>query len=417
MNKRTMSWRVVLMTACMITGNLIGAGILGLPINTGLAGFIPSLIAMIAGGGMMYFTALILADQVQLNREQVSFDYPSLYQKYFGNIGKWVAVAANVIILYGLLTAYFTGGAKVLSSLVGLNTNNMPLFLCFAGSLIAITCINLKFIQKLNTVFIIFLAAAFGILTVIGTSHIEPVKLSYQDWRFLPATLPIIVTAFHFHNIIPVVVAELNYDVHAFKRSVMLGMLLAFVMNMVWIAVGIGVLPLTGENSILQAYQSNIPATVPMGIQLNSVVFTLVASLFAIVAICTSFLANGVGLMNFIKDLLLGSKLPTPRPLVVLLTFAPPLLTAIFYPDIFLKALNVVGGIGIITLFGILPAGITLMNKSVSKGIKIVAVVTLIFAGSVLVVEVMQEVGMLQLQPNVEYNQVDFDTTPPQPRN
>ena len=50
MNKRKMSWQIVLTTACMITGNLIGAGILGLPINTGLAGFIPSLIAMIAGG-------------------------------------------------------------------------------------------------------------------------------------------------------------------------------------------------------------------------------------------------------------------------------------------------------------------------------------------------------------------------------
>ena len=365
----------------------------------------------------MFFTALILGNQVQLNRDQASFDYPSLYQKYFGNVGKWIAVAANVIILYGLLTAYFTGGAKVLSSMMGVSSNNVPLFLCFADFLIVITCINLQFIQKLNTVFIIFLAAAFGILTVIRSSHIEPVKLSYQDWNFLPATLPIIVTAFHFHNIIPVVVAELKYDAAAFKRSVMLGMLLAFVMNMVWVAVGIGVLPLTGKNSILQSYQSNIPATVPMGIELNSVVFTLVASLFARVAICTSFLANGVGLMNFIKDLLLGSKLPTPRPLVVFLTFAPPLLTAIFYPDIFPTALNVVGGIGIITLFGILPAGITLMNKSLSKGIKIVAALTLLFAGSVLVVEVMQEIGMLQLQPHVEYHQVDFSTTPPQPRN
>lgn len=417
MSKSKTNWQIVLITACMITGNLIGAGILGLPINTGLAGFFPSLIAMVAGGAMMFFTALILGNQVQLNREQASFDYPSLYQKYFGNIGKWVAVAANIVILYGLLTAYFTGGAKVLSSMVGINDENLPLFLCFAGFLIVITCINLKFIQKLNTVFIIFLGAAFAILTFIGSSHVKPVQLSYQDWDFLPATLPIIVTAFHFHNIIPVVVAELQYDVAAFKRSVMLGMLLAFVMNMTWVAVGIGVLPLTGENSILQSYQSNLPATVPMGIQLNSVVFTLVASLFAIVAICTSFLANGVGLMNFIKDLLLGSKLPTPRPLVVFLTFAPPLFTAIFYPDIFLKALNVVGGIGIITLFGILPAGITLMNKSLGKGIKIAAAVTLLFAGSVLVVEVMQEVGMLQLQPHVEYHQVDFDTTPPQPRN
>ena len=403
-----MSWKVVLTTACMITGNLIGAGILGLPINTGLAGLIPSLVAMICGGGMMYFTALLLGNQVLFHKDQESFDYPSLYREYFGSIGKWVAVAANVVILYGLLTAYFTGGAGVLSSLFGGSQNNTPVFLCFAFFLIFITCINVQFIQKLNTIFILFLAGAFTILTFIGSGHMVPARLGYQDWSFLPATLPIIVTAFHFHNIIPLLISELDYDMTIFKRSVMVGMLLAFVMNMAWVAVGIGVLPLTGDHSILAAYQTNLPATVPMGAQLNSVVFTVVASLFAIVAICTSFLANGLGLMNFIKDLLLSSKLPSPKVLLVVLTFAPPLLTALFYPDIFLKALNVVGGVGIITLFGILPTSIVLKNNSYAKITRVLAAVTLVFALSVLVVEIMQEAGMLQLQPQVEYHQVDF---------
>ncbi|MGE4401689.1 MAG: aromatic amino acid transport family protein [Desulfobulbus sp.] len=404
-----MNWQIVLTTACMITGNLIGAGILGLPINTGLAGLIPSLVAMLAGGGMMYFSALVLGDQVFLNKEQSTFDFPSLYQKYFGNIGKWIAIVANVIILYGLLTAYFTGGAKVLGSLVGTGEGNMPLFFLFAGVLIVITCINLQFIQKLNIFFILFLAAAFAVLAVIGGSHIVPARLGYYDWSFLPATLPIIVTAFHFHNIIPVLVEELRYDLPTFRRSVMLGMLLAFIMNMVWIMVGIGVLPLSGENSILQAYQSNIPATVPMGKQLHSMTFTLTASLFAIIAICTSFLANGVGLMNFIRDLLKSSRLPTWRIFIMALAFAPPLCTATFYPDIFLNALNVVGGIGIITLFGILPASIVFMNRSAAKWRRIIAAVVLLFALAVLVVEVLQETGLLQLQPQVEYYQVDFE--------
>lgn len=407
-----MNWRIVFTTACMITGNLIGAGILGLPINTGLAGFIPSLIAMVAGGGMMCFTAFVLGNQVLLNRKQSSFDYPSLYQQYFGNIGKWIAVAANVIILYGLLTAYLTGGAKILASFTGGTGENVGTFFIFAGFLVFITCINLKFIQKLNTLFILFLATAFTVLTISASGHVEPANLNYRDWAFLPASLPIIVTAFHFHNIIPVIISDIKFDMNIFKRSVALGMLLAFMMNMIWVAVGIGVLPLTGENSILEAYQSNIPATIPMGVQLNSAIFTLFASLFAIVAICTSFLANGVGLMNFIKDLLEGSKLPSTRPAVLTLTFIPPVFTAFFYPDIFLKALNVVGGIGIITLFGILPSAITLLNKSVSKMMRVIAVVVLLFAGSVLIIEVMQEVGMLQLKPHVEYHQIDFNGTP-----
>ena len=44
-----------------------------------------------------------------------TFDYPSLYEN-LGKAGKWVAIAANLIILYGLLTAYFTGGAAIAAS-------------------------------------------------------------------------------------------------------------------------------------------------------------------------------------------------------------------------------------------------------------------------------------------------------------
>jgi len=47
----------IIATAALIAGNLIGAGILGLPINTGLAGLLPSMAAMAAGGAMMYLTA------------------------------------------------------------------------------------------------------------------------------------------------------------------------------------------------------------------------------------------------------------------------------------------------------------------------------------------------------------------------
>ena len=84
-------------------------------------------------------------------------------------------------------------------------------------------------------------------------------------------------------------------------------MIIAFLMNGLWVTTAIGVLPLTGENSILASWETNLPATVPMAAQLHNGLFTLFASLFAIIAICTSFLANGLGLQNFIRDLLANS--------------------------------------------------------------------------------------------------------------
>lgn len=393
--------------AALIAGNLVGAGILGLPINTGLAGLWPSLLAMVCGAALMYLTAVILGDQAAQSRSE-TFDYPSLYETFLGPVGKWAAIAANMIILYGLLTAYFTGGAKIVASLVGMEDQQTLITLMFAATLIVLTCINLSLIQRLNTLLVLILAGSFAALVGMGVGHIQPQRMNYIDWAFLPATLPIIVTAFHFHNIIPTVSADLKWDMTVFRKAVLCGMLLAFVMNGLWVLVGIGVIPLSGENSILAAWETNTPATVPMGVLIPGVLFTLCASFFSLVAICTSFLANGLGLLSFNRDLLVNTFRLNNRFFVVTLTFLPPLLTALVYPDIFLKALDIVGGVGIVVLFGILPTLIVVMDRRRPTLLRLACLAGLLFAVSILGLELLQEAGMLQFSPWVEYHAVDF---------
>lgn len=397
----------IIATAALIAGNLIGAGILGLPINTGLAGLLPSMAAMLAGGAMMYLTAIILGDEAARSRN-ATFDYPSLYETYLGRFGKWIAIAANMIILYGLLTAYFTGGEKIVASLIGWESRPLLLMLLFSAPLIVLSCINLSFLQRINTLLMLLLVLSFAVLVLMGSGHLQIKRMVYMDWLFLPLTLPIIVTSFHFHNIIPTVSADLNWDMTLFRKSVFWGMLLALVMNCLWVFIGIGVIPLTGENSILESFHTNTPATVPMAIQIRSGLFTLSASIFALVAICTSFLANALGLQNFIRDLLANVFRIENRPLVITLTFVPPLLTALIYPDIFLKALDIVGGVGIVVLFGILPTLIVLMDRARSPKLRLVCLAAFLFALIILAMEIMQEANLLQLKPWVEYHSIDF---------
>ena len=66
----------------------------------------------------MYFTAMVLAGEANATKQE-NFNYPSLYHKYLGSTGKWVAVLANLIILYGLLTAYLTGGTTIITNIAG----------------------------------------------------------------------------------------------------------------------------------------------------------------------------------------------------------------------------------------------------------------------------------------------------------
>ena len=99
----------VLSVGVLITGNLVGAGILALPINTGLSGFGIAIVLMLVFWALMLATAHILANRV-LATKQESFDLPSLFGESLGSAGRWVATAANLLILYGLLVAYLSGG-------------------------------------------------------------------------------------------------------------------------------------------------------------------------------------------------------------------------------------------------------------------------------------------------------------------
>ncbi len=208
----------IIAAAALIAGNLVGAGILGLPINTGLAGLSPSILAMLAGGALMYLTATILGD-LAINSRSETFDYPSLYEAFLGKIGKWIAIAANMIILYGLLTAYFTGGSKIVANLGGWESQPTLVMLLFSIPLIVLTCVNLSLIEKLNTLLVLLMMGAFAVLVLMGAGQIQVSRMGYADWAFLPATLPIIVTAFHFHNIIPTVSASLNWERSHFRRA------------------------------------------------------------------------------------------------------------------------------------------------------------------------------------------------------
>ena len=357
----------IVMIALLVTGNLIGAGILALPIQTGGAGIFFSCMAMLVFCGAMYFSALVLAREAA-ERKQDNFNYPSLYGHYLGPTGKWLATGANLLILYGLLTAYIGGGSAIIVSAIspegGSNQLlNIAVTLALFFSLSAFTAAGTGFVARYNQVLMLFLGLSFAALVFMGAGNVEIKRMLFHDIHFLPVAIPVILTAFHFHNIIPTICRDMEWDIKAISRAMLLGMVIGFSMNLIWVGVGIGVLPLTiGSNSIIAAFQQGLPATVPLGRVLANPLFSAVAIAFSLTAICTSYGANGIGLMDFNRDIL-GT---TSKSKVLAATFLPPLLIALLFPTVFLKAIGVVGGVGIALLFGILPSVIYFMkNKNV----------------------------------------------------
>lgn len=374
------------MIALLVTGNLIGAGILALPMQTGGAGLLYSFLAMVIFCGAMYFSAIVLAKEA-VERKEDNFNYPSLYGRYLGPFGKWLATIANLLILYGLLTAYIGGGATIIVSTISTQagsgqTLTIAVTLILFVALSAFTAAGTGFVARYNQLLMLFLAISFATLVVMGAGHVELQKMIFHDLRFLPVAVPVILTAFHFHNIIPTICKDMEWDLSAISRAMLLGMGIGFIMNLVWVSVGIGVLPLTlGSNSILSGFQQGLPATVPLGKALANPLFSSVAIAFSLTAICTSYAANGIGLMDFNRDLLGGGG----KLKIIAATFLPPLTIALLFPTVFLKAIGVVGGVGIALLFGVLPAVIFFLKNKTFIARLLALAIGLLFTAALLI--------------------------------
>jgi len=108
--------------------------------------------------------------------------------------------------------------------------------------------------------------------------------------------------------------------------------------------------------------------------------------------------------MGFFRDMISSYGKKSNRFIEVGLTFGPPLIVALVYPNLFLKALDLVGGTGILLVFGFLPSLMVIKSKR-KQAIwqRLGGYVLLCIFGLLILLELSQELGWLQIHPNVEY--------------
>lgn len=391
------------MVTCFITGNLIGAGILGLPIKTGPAGLLPSLVGTFAISCAMFLTAFILGKEAVRTHQEV-FHYPSMYRQYFGPCGQWIATLANLIILYGSLVVYITGATAIIVRFTNIHISRELVILLFFLPVTAITIANPRALLKCNALFVGLLLLSFIAIVLMGERYVVPQRFQHVDWAMLPAALPIIVMAANFHNIIPTVCKHLDWNFKRVFLAISIGTLIGFIMNSLWIQVGIGVLPLSGNNGITNALSNNLPATVPLAQAIKIRLFYPLSLFFALMAIITSYLSFGNTTMDFIDDITVNFIKLKDRRLTMALSFMPPLVIALIYPNIFLSALDFVGGIGVVMLFGIFPCiiGLKQEGRFLFRRLLFILPVFILFV-SILLFKAQQVAGLSRFKPGVEY--------------
>lgn len=283
----------------------------------------------------------------------------TMADKTLGVLGKVISWSAYLLLLYCLTAAYIAGSTPIFTSFVQEITGyQIPRVLAPFPMLIffgIFVYLGTRSVDLINRFFMIGLILAYILLVIFLPSHVQLSYLSHMDLRALALGLPVVITSFGFHVIIPSLTTYMNHNRKKLTLTIIIGSTLPLIVYVLWEFLILGTVPLTGENSLVSAWQEGASATVPLMRILKNPLIGLGAHLFAFCAIITSFLGVSLSLSDFLTDGLKIKKTGGGRLIACLLTFIPPLIFVLVYQHGFILALQY-AAIFVAILLGILPA-------------------------------------------------------------
>jgi tyrosine-specific transport protein len=338
----------------LVAGTSIGAGMLGLPVITGPVGFFPSLVVLFLCWAFMAATGFLFAELAVWMKGEVNI--LTMAKKTLGEKGRWFAWVLYLFLFYSLLVAYLVGGSGLLADLLPIKASVTSMVVLFTVVYVTTISLGRKIVDPLNRVCLGILIAAYFGFVAIGASWIKKSLLLEQNWNLAWTALPIAFTSFGYQGIIPTLAHWLDYDTRRIRLSILCGTLLTLFVYIVWQGLILGIIPVDGPHGLTEALQQGHNAIHPLQFVTNSELVWTFGRIFAFFAISTSFLGVGTGLVDFWADgLKMDKKVFASKICLLVLAFLPPFLIALFYPNIFLEALNYAGGFGSALLLGALP--------------------------------------------------------------
>ncbi|ARB93638.1 amino acid permease [Legionella longbeachae] len=343
----------------LIVGTSIGGGMLALPVANAATGFWQSSIFLFLCWVFMTLGAFfILEANLYLPRGK---HMVSMAQATLGNYGLLLAWVSYLFLLYTLLSAYISGGADVLNSLlfkVGLHLQDWQasfLFTLFFG---LVVYGGIYYVDYVNRGLMFGKLAVYFLLIVLIAPHIEIEHLHHGDMGYIGGSIMILITSFGFAIIVPNLRDYFDDDIKQLKKVIFIGSLIPLFCYLAWDAVIMGALPSEGSQN-LESLMSNPHTTSALASMLsNKVQNTTISALFNFfTSICmlTAFLGVSLCLYSFLADGLKLRERGSHGLGLFLLTFVPPLLIVIYYPGAYIHALGYAGIFCIILLL-FLPA-------------------------------------------------------------
>ncbi|KTD62674.1 amino acid permease [Legionella shakespearei] len=343
----------------LIVGTSIGGGMLALPVANAATGFWQSSLFLFFCWAFMTAGAFFILEAnlyLPSGKHMVSMAAATL-----GNYGLLAAWISYLFLLYTLLSAYISGGADVLNSLLfktGLHLNEWQASSLFTLLFGLIVYGGIHYVDFANRALMFGKLAVYFLLVVLIAPHIELQHFQHGDMRYMAGSIMILITSFGFAIIVPNLREYFNDDIKTLKKVIFIGSLIPLFCYLAWDAVIIGSLPSEGNQGLASLMNNPRTTSALASLLSDKVQNTTISALFNFfTSICmlTAFLGVSLCLYSFLADGLKLREYGGHGFGLFLLTFIPPLLIVIYYPGAYIRALNYAGIFCIILLL-LLPA-------------------------------------------------------------
>lgn len=384
----------------LMAGSCIGAGMLALPVVTGLAGFVPAVVVFVVGWLFMTTTALLLLEVNVWLGSHVSI--VSMAGRTLGKIGQAAAWILFCYLFYLLLIAYAAGsGALVADFWEDYTGQIIPQWvggLCCTVIFGVLIYFGTKVVDYVNRLLMVGLALTYLLMLGIGAPQIRTELLGYFNWELMWIGAPVVVIAFGLHNMIPTATRYLHANMRQLRIAVIAGTTLPLLGYLLFELVILGLVP-ADQIAASAARGDLVGQVLRESVGLGWV--TVVVQYFSFFAIVTSFLAQALSLVHFLAD---GFHAPNSRVArigLVVLAVVPPFIASLYNPRIFIQALELAGAFGAVVLFGIMPALMVWVARYRKKAIveramfggRPLLVVVILFSLFVMVVQAIHQAG------------------------
>lgn len=341
---------------------------LGIPLLTAKAGFWPAIGITFLAWGIMLWTGLLFLEATLWM--PVGSNLLSMSKRFLGKRASWFSAVMFLFLYYCLLMAYFSAGAPMLAfgigRVFGIELSGIWVYAVFGLLFGLIIGLGAKWIDRTNLILTMGLVLTYFLLIGMGASKVDSERLIFADWPSAFFAMPILFSAFGFHNIIPSLVTYFGKDRKLLTLSVVMGTTLALVIYLIWQWLVIGIIP---KENLIVALQQGKPVTSALHHVTGNVWIFFVGQTFAFFALVTSLLGVSFSMVDFLADGMKVDRHGWKRGGLTLLVFFPPFVLVSLYPMIFDVVLGIAGGIGEAILNGLIPIALVFVGRYY-KGMK-----------------------------------------------